>query len=259
MRSALIILLLAASAAGGDDARAHFQRGQALFADARYREALGEFEAANQAAPVEVADLYFNIGQCHRNLGQPREAVTAFERYLELRPDAGDRKSLRALIARLRSKLPPEPASRERRPGPSPEALPILSASGAPATAPVETKAEAEALEGASEPQPQLQPPRAEARTERPAASVQPSGPAPVDLALAPRAAVAPDVSAATPGGQTSTTPTPVYREWWFWTAGGAATVATVLIVVAVSHHDTRVGSLDTIMGSAGTFDTRGR
>src|SRR5262245_5898605 len=103
---ALLAFLLTTPSA--DAARVHFAKGQKLFLEQRYRDALSEFEAAQHAAPREVADLYFNIGQCNRNIGRVRPAIAAFERYLELKPDAPDRKQVRQMLTRLRAKLPPD-------------------------------------------------------------------------------------------------------------------------------------------------------
>src|SRR5262245_22951040 len=81
--------------------RAHFVRAQRAAQQRDWRRALDEFSAANEAAPAELPDLWFNIAQCHRNLGHARQAVGAFERYLALKPDAADRAKVRALIVTL--------------------------------------------------------------------------------------------------------------------------------------------------------------
>jgi len=95
----LLVVVLAAPAASLPSV--HFNRAQRLFAQGRYRDALDEFTAASEAAPREVPDLWFDIGQCHRNLGNARQAVAAFRRYLILRPDAADRARVIALIEKL--------------------------------------------------------------------------------------------------------------------------------------------------------------
>ena len=86
--------------------RTHFVRAQKLFTQERYRQALDEFTAASEKSPEELPDLYFNIGQCHRHLGQVRQARIAFEHYLALRPDAADRKQVVALLAMLGGRAP---------------------------------------------------------------------------------------------------------------------------------------------------------
>src|SRR5262249_12617117 len=107
-RVMLAILLFALVTPSAEAARVHFAKGQKLFVEERYRDALNEFEAAQHSAPREVADLYFNIGQCNRNLGRVKPAIAAFERYLELKPDAPDRKQVRQMLSKLRAKLPPD-------------------------------------------------------------------------------------------------------------------------------------------------------
>jgi tetratricopeptide (TPR) repeat protein len=95
----VLIVALAAPAAALPSA--HFARAQKLFAQGHFREALDEFTAASEAAPREVPDLWFDIGQCHRNLGNARQAVHAFRRYLALRPDAPDRARVVTMIEKL--------------------------------------------------------------------------------------------------------------------------------------------------------------
>lgn len=108
----LTVVLLATPAPSDVASRVHFARAQKAFAQHDWRRALDEFTAASETAPDELPDLWFDIAQCHRNLGHARLAVAAFERYLTLRPDAPDREKVRTLIVSLGGKLPPveEPA-----------------------------------------------------------------------------------------------------------------------------------------------------
>jgi tetratricopeptide (TPR) repeat protein len=119
-----VVLFAAPSAAVS---RVHFIHAQRAAAQHDWRRALEEFTAASEAAPSELPDLWFDIGQCHRNLGHARQAVAAFERYLALKPDAADRAKVRALIASLGGRAADEPA-----PAPAPSGE---SAAEAPATA----------------------------------------------------------------------------------------------------------------------------
>ena len=107
----LTIVLLAAPSEAVS--RVHFVKAQKAFAQHDWRHALDEFTAASEAAPTELPDLWFDIAQCHRNLGHPRLAVAAFERYLALKPDAPDREQVRALIVSLGGK-PPSGGRRRR-------------------------------------------------------------------------------------------------------------------------------------------------
>jgi hypothetical protein len=110
------VLIVALAAPSAALPTAHFVRAQRLFAQGHFREALDEFTAASEAAPREVPDLWFDIGQCHRNLGNARQAVHAYRRYLALRPDAPDRARVVAMIEKLGGNVDdlPDPAHETR-------------------------------------------------------------------------------------------------------------------------------------------------
>jgi tetratricopeptide (TPR) repeat protein len=99
MAAVLAIVLLAAPSEALT--RAHFAKAQKAFAQHDWKHALEEFAATSEATPTELPDLWFDIAQCHRNLGHARQAVAAFERYLALKPDAPDRDKVRTLIVAL--------------------------------------------------------------------------------------------------------------------------------------------------------------
>ena len=107
MIALVVVVLLAAPSEVVS--RAHFVKAQKAFAQHEWKRALDEFTAASEAAPTELPDLYFDIAQCHRNLGHARSAVVAFERYLVLKPDAADKTKVRALIVQLGGKPPEDP------------------------------------------------------------------------------------------------------------------------------------------------------
>jgi tetratricopeptide (TPR) repeat protein len=69
-------------------ARAHFDRGRAFFEVSEYRNAIAEFKAAHVEKP-DPAFLY-NIGECHRRLGEGPEALQFYQRFLATAP-AGDK------------------------------------------------------------------------------------------------------------------------------------------------------------------------
>jgi hypothetical protein len=83
-------------------ARDHFLLGTQLFAAHNYRDALREFQLVAGLAPN--AELWFNIGRTHEELGEYDRAARAFERYLRDRVDAKDEASVRAHIADLDSR-----------------------------------------------------------------------------------------------------------------------------------------------------------
>lgn len=84
-----LALVLAATAARADeasDAADAFDRGIALFDDARYDEALGAFRQAHALRPH--AAILLNVAVCLDRLGRPVDAVAAYLRY---RHERGDR------------------------------------------------------------------------------------------------------------------------------------------------------------------------
>jgi len=128
MAAVLTIVLLAAPSEAVS--RVHFGKAQKAFATHDWRRALDEFTAAGESAPTELPDLWFDIGQCQRNLGHARQATAAFERYLELKPDASDRERVRALIVALGGKPPPAPVEAAPAPSPPPpDPAPVIATS----------------------------------------------------------------------------------------------------------------------------------
>ncbi|MFK7986391.1 MAG: PEGA domain-containing protein [Sandaracinaceae bacterium] len=70
------------------DARAHFERGVALFDEGRHTAALAEFEAAYRASPNYR--VLYNLAQVHARLGQAVRAADTYERFLSEGGDAID-------------------------------------------------------------------------------------------------------------------------------------------------------------------------
>ncbi len=68
--------------------------GHQFAAEGKFKEALGEYRAA--ATVAERALPHVGVGAMHLRLAQPREALTAFERALELEPENIDALSGRA-------------------------------------------------------------------------------------------------------------------------------------------------------------------
>ena len=197
----LIVWLLAPSAA---ISRVHFIHGQRLFQQRDYRRALEEFTTAAEAAPGELPDLWFDIGQCHRNLGHARLATLAFEHYLALAPDAADRAKVQAMIVQLGGHAAPE-------------------------------------LPPPSEPAPEA--------------------PAAVSVATPP--APEPTPAAATPSATTLTAsvpaPAPSHRRRWLIWGGVAGGVVVGALAIGLGVGLSGGHAASPMLGSGGTFDTRGR
>jgi tetratricopeptide (TPR) repeat protein len=83
-------------------AKRHFDKGEKLFALGKFDAALEEYQRAFDAKPIPA--FLFNIGQCHRNLGDFDQAIFSFQKYLELSPDAANADAVRALIGDLQVK-----------------------------------------------------------------------------------------------------------------------------------------------------------
>jgi tetratricopeptide (TPR) repeat protein len=115
--------------AGDDDddravaaAKKRYYKGEKLFALGRFRDALTEYEGAFEASPLP--EFLFNIGQCHRNLGDYRSAIFSFRKYLRLRPEAENRASVEKLIVDLERELAEADDRRPDGPLPPPTGKP---------------------------------------------------------------------------------------------------------------------------------------
>ena len=105
-------LILRAGQAWGEVARdpETIQRARALSNDGtteynlgRFQEALEDFSEAYELYPS--AEFLFNIGQCHRELGNHERAIFFFDGYLRERPDAPNRDVVEAAMAESQAAL----------------------------------------------------------------------------------------------------------------------------------------------------------
>ena len=81
------------------EAKAHSNRGTSMYNLGRFAEALSEYEAAYLA--VQDPPFLFNIAQCHRKMGQNREALESYRSYLRVAPDAPNRGEVQKRISEL--------------------------------------------------------------------------------------------------------------------------------------------------------------
>jgi tetratricopeptide (TPR) repeat protein len=86
------------------------ERAKELFAKGNQHYNLGElaealvlYKRAYQITPL--VEFLFNIAQCHRKLGQHREAITMYQSYLVAVPDAENRPLVEELIAESKAAL----------------------------------------------------------------------------------------------------------------------------------------------------------
>lgn len=118
MSRALILALALASATAWAEpapplsqaqamARVHYECGRHRYALRDYKQALEEFERAYELSPVPA--LLVNIGQAARKAGFPREAVRAYQRFLDSR--AGSPRVRAEVWEALDELLPAPPAA----------------------------------------------------------------------------------------------------------------------------------------------------
>jgi tetratricopeptide (TPR) repeat protein len=126
--AALLTLGIATPALGSDaeaEARVHFQKGMAAFELGKFQEALAEYERAYELAPLP--GFLFNIGQCHRNLGNHAKAIFSFRLYLRKKPEARNREAVGTLISELEAKQRAEARRKKARvPVFVPESRPVV-------------------------------------------------------------------------------------------------------------------------------------
>jgi len=128
MRVLLLVLVCLTSsnllAAEADEAMSRdlYETGVRAYSEGRYQHALAAFAAAYDVA--QVPGLLFNIGQCHRQLGNHEAAVEYYERYLKEEPDVPE---IAALLAEERELLAKNP-----KPKPKPTTTTTTLAAPAP-------------------------------------------------------------------------------------------------------------------------------
>jgi len=84
-------------------ARAHFRQATRLYRQARYQEAVSEFQAAYRLKPHGV--IHFNLAQCHERLGDIPAALNDYREYLREVPRAEDRETVLSAMSNLEARL----------------------------------------------------------------------------------------------------------------------------------------------------------
>src|SRR5206468_5347119 len=126
----------------------HFERGKRYFQVDEFRKAIEEFKAAHVEKP-DPAFLY-NIAECHRRLGETKDALVFYRRFLSLSPPNDPaRPNARRRIAELEARRDATPLGPE---APSPTLLPPAAppAAAAPTAPPAFVDAPAAAAPAAT-------------------------------------------------------------------------------------------------------------
>jgi Tetratricopeptide repeat len=136
---ACLLFAVSASAQKKQQAKALIQEGTRLYSAGEYSDAIDKFQAAYRLNQDPA--MQFNIGQCHRKLGNHQQAVDAYQIYLRERPDAPNHAAVegwlneeqqavdRARAAEEAARTPPPPPPAAAEPAPpaaAPAAKPDL-------------------------------------------------------------------------------------------------------------------------------------
>jgi tetratricopeptide (TPR) repeat protein len=102
---ALLVGLSRAAAADEqtDKARIHVKAAIDYYDQARYDDAAREMNAAYELKPL--ADLQYNLAQCYERLNRLPEAVAAYQKYADGKPDAPDREQVLERIFNLNDRI----------------------------------------------------------------------------------------------------------------------------------------------------------
>jgi tetratricopeptide (TPR) repeat protein len=126
--AAIAVFLLASAARGGDPEalRTEMREAIAQYNMGYFKDALTRFESIYRRSGD--ARALFNIAQCHRKLGEPREAALNFRSFLRLNPDSPNAPMARELLAQADAALQKE---QQTRTTPAERATPKVSPPGA--------------------------------------------------------------------------------------------------------------------------------
>jgi tetratricopeptide (TPR) repeat protein len=136
LASSFVFVFVSGNAhADATQARIHFERGKAFFEVNDHKKAIEEFKAAHVQRP-DPAFLY-NIAECHRRAGEPRDALVFYRRFLLAAPAADNtRPFVDKRIIEMQAAVADEPQSAPGlSPEPEPATQPTLLALPPPAEA----------------------------------------------------------------------------------------------------------------------------
>ena len=178
----------------------------------QFKEALDGYSKAYESFPA--APLLFNLGQCHRSLGNHERAVFFYEGYLREKPNAPNRDVVEELLVEERASLTKQREEEAARKAAEDEAR--------------RRAAEEEARRKAEEEEERKR--AAEDERRRRASLIGASG------------------GGAGAGGGGSE---PIYKRWWFWTAVGVGVGVLAGSTIYITQRDAVLpaGSLGTLDG----------
>jgi tetratricopeptide (TPR) repeat protein len=105
-----LLLILGQQPAFADDraaAQQSYAQGKRLYDIGDYAAALAAFKRAYLS--YEEPTFLFNMAQCQRQLGHPREAIQNYRSFLRNQPDAPNREEVERIISKLEGSLQAEP------------------------------------------------------------------------------------------------------------------------------------------------------
>ena len=80
-------------------AKSHYNRGTSFYNLGRFSDALAEYQTAYLT--VQDPPFLFNVAQCHRKMGNTKEALDSYRSYLRVAPNAPNRAEVQKHIAEL--------------------------------------------------------------------------------------------------------------------------------------------------------------
>ena len=114
-----------------------FEQASAEYDQGRFADALKDFASAYEADPIP--GFLFNLGQCHRELGNWQLAAEFYQRYLQAKPDAKNSDTARTLLATVENKARQETEVRTAAEQAHPVVV-VVQAPDAAVTAPVASR-----------------------------------------------------------------------------------------------------------------------
>lgn len=137
MTLVLCAAIVAHAEGSREKARASFRRASKLYDFGEFAKALTAFKEAYDE--IEDPAILYNIAQCHRRLGHPREAIDVYQSYLRrASPAAPNRAEVQAMIEKLQKTLPPaQPIVAQPQPEPTVAVAPATVTATAPPPRPL--------------------------------------------------------------------------------------------------------------------------